>query len=136
MRKIYKMKFTHRFAYYLLGLLLGGILVYWFLTAKASARGVEFCYLPNCRVLKDLRTKPFFYSDEASIKLAEKWLDTIDIKNTLRYGDVDFSVSNVKDSGGKLYVVEGRTTQNQLIIVEVINYSEKVLLKDIKKIKN
>ena len=133
MRKIKKMKLSHRFAYYLLGLLLGGILVYWFLTAKASARGVEFCYLPNCRVLKDLRSKPFYYSEVASDKLAEKWLDTIDIKNTLRYGDVDFSISNVKEGSGKLYFVEGKTTQNQPIVIELINYSDKVLLRDVKK---
>jgi hypothetical protein len=127
------MKLYQRFAYYLLGLLLGGILVYWFLSAKASSRGVEFCYLPNCRVLKDIRSKPFYYSDVASEKLAQKWLDTIDVRNTLRYGDVDFSASNVPSSGGKLYIIEGRTIQNEEIIVEIINFSEKVLLKDIKK---
>lgn len=127
------MKFYQRFAYYLLGLLLGGILVYWFLTAKASSRGVEFCYLPNCRVLKDIRSKPFYYSDIASEKLAQKWLDTIDIQNTLRYGDVDFGLSNVPADGGKLYIVEGKTIKNQPIIIEVINFSDKVLLRDIKK---
>uniref|UniRef100_UPI00404AF28A DUF4258 domain-containing protein n=1 Tax=Flavobacterium sp. TaxID=239 RepID=UPI00404AF28A len=127
------MKFYQRFAYYLLGLLLGGILVYWFLTAKASSRGVEFCYLPNCRVLKDIRSKPFYYSDIASEKLAQKWLDTIDIQNTLRYGDVDFDLSNVPTDGGKLYVVEGKTIKNQPITIEVINFSDKVLLRDIKK---
>jgi len=127
------MKLYQRFAYYLLGLLLGGIFVFYFLSAKASSRGVTFCYLPNCRVLKDIRSKPFYYSDVATQKLAEKWVDTADVKKTLTYGDVDFELSNIPEKGGKLYIVYGKNAQNEDITVEVINYTDKVLLKDIKK---
>lgn len=127
------MKLHQRFAYYLLGLLLGGIFVFYFLTAKASSRGVTFCYLPNCRVLKDIRSKPFFYSDVATQKLNEKWVDTSDVRKTLTYGDVDFDLSNVPEKGGKRYIVYGKNAQNENITVEVINYTDKVLLKDIKK---
>jgi hypothetical protein len=103
------MKFKFRLAYYLFGLFLGAIFVIWFLKAKATDKGVEFCYLPNCRVLKDLRSKPFFYSEKASKILLEKWIDTLDIKQTLRYGDVDFGNSNTKNKGPKTYVVKGQT---------------------------
>lgn len=127
------MKLYQRFAYYLLGLLLGGIFVFYFLSAKASSRGVTFCYLPNCRVLKDIRSKPFYYSDVATQKLTEKWVDTADVKKTLTYGDVDFELSNIPEKGGKLYIVYGKNAQNEDITVEVINYTDKVLLKDIKK---
>jgi hypothetical protein len=127
------MKLYQRFAYYLLGLLLGGIFVFYFLTAKASSRGVSFCYLPNCRVLKDIRSKPFYYSDVATQKLSEKWVDTSDVRKTLTHGDVDFGLSNVPEKGGKLYIVYGKNAQNEDITVEVINYTDKVLLKDIKK---
>lgn len=127
------MKFHQRFAYYLLGLLLGGIFVYYFLGAKAKSRGVSFCYLPNCRVLKDLRSKPFHYSDEASKVLAESWIDTIDIRNTLNYGDVDFSKSNRKTENGKKYVVEGKTIQQIPIVLELTNYEQKVILNKITK---
>jgi hypothetical protein len=127
------MKLYQRFAYYLLGLLLGGIFVFYFLTAKASSRGVSFCYLPNCRVLKDIRSKPFYYSDVATQKLSEKWVDTADVRKTLTYGDVDFGLSNIPEKGGKLYIVYGKNAQNEDITVEVINYTDKVLLKDIKK---
>lgn len=127
------MKLYQRFAYYLLGLLLGGIFVFYFLTAKASSRGVSFCYLPNCRVLKDIRSKPFYYSDVATQKLNEKWVDTADVRKTLTYGDVDFDLSNIPEKGGKLYIVYGKNAQNEEITVEVINYTDKVLLKDIKK---
>jgi len=123
------MKFVHRFAYYLVGLVMG----LFFVAAIFSGKDTRCNYFPNARVLNDLRNKPFHYSDKASQILAEKWIDTTDIKNTLKYGDVDFDKSNVKVGSGKLYVIEGKTIQNQEIMLEVINYPEKAVLKDIIK---
>jgi hypothetical protein len=127
------MKFYQRLAFYLIGLLIGVVFIVYFLGAKAESRGVSFCYLPNCRVLKDIRSKPFHYSEAASKVLAESWIDSIDVKNTLTYGDVDFSKSNIKEGAGKLYIIEGKTMQQVPITLEVVNYSEKVVLKDIRK---
>jgi len=127
------MKFYQRLAFFLFGLLLGVIFLVYFLGAKADARGVTFCYLPNCRVLKDIRSKPFNYSDNASKVLAETWIDTIDIKNTLRYGDIEFDKSNIKVGAGKLYIIKGKTINQTPITLEVINYSQKVTLQEIKK---
>ena len=124
------MKLYQRFAYYLLGLTLGLVFVFYFLSAKAESRGVEFCYLPNCRVLKDLRTKPFHYSDEVEVKLKESWLDTLDVRNTLRYGKVRFSKSNIPMDGGKYYFVEGKNSDNVPIALEFINFETSVLFKD------
>ena len=90
-------------------------------------------YFPNARVLNDLRNKPFNYSDKAKLILAQRWVDTTDIKNTLTYGDVDFDQSNIKVGNGKRYIIEGKTTKNQEIILEVINYSDKAVLEDIVK---
>ncbi len=127
------MKFYQRLAFFLFGLLIGVIFLIYFLGAKAEARGVTFCYLPNCRVLKDIRTKPFHYSEEASAVLAETWIDTVDIKNTLTPGDVDFSLSNVKEGAAKLYVIEGKTINQIPITIEVLNFEKKAVLKSIKK---
>ena len=77
------MKFYQRLAFFLFGLLIGVIFLIYFLGAKAESKKVTFCYLPNLRVLKDIRSKPFHYSAEASIVLAETWIDSVDIKNTL-----------------------------------------------------
>lgn len=123
------MKFYQRFAYYLVGLVIG----LFFVAMVLSGKDTRCNYFPNARVLNDLRNKPFHYSDIASQKLAEEWIDTIDIKNTLEYGDVDFDKSNKKFENGKLYVVEGKTIKNQPIILEVVNYSDKAVLKDIIK---
>lgn len=123
------MKFYQRFAYYLVGLVIGCF----FVAMVLSGKDTRCNYFPNARVLNDLRNKPFHYSDIASQKLAEEWIDTIDIKNTLEYGDVDFDKSNKKFENGKLYIVEGKTIKNQPIILEVVNYSDKAVLKDIIK---
>lgn len=127
------MKFYQRFAFFLFGLLLGVIFLIYFLGAKAKARDVTFCYFPNCRVLKDIRSKPFHYSEKSSEVLAETWIDTIDIKNTLLYGEVDFGKSNIKEGGAKLYIIEGKTEKQIPITLEVLNYQSKVVLKNIIK---
>ncbi len=124
------MTFKYRFAYYMFGFLIG----IFFVGMIYSGKDTRCNYFPNARVLNDLRTKPFHYSDEASAILAQKWIDTVDVKNTLQYGDVDFDNSNKILKGGKLYTIEGKTTQNQPILLEVINYSDKAVLVNIKKI--
>ncbi len=123
------MKFAHRFAYYLLGLVMGSFVV----AAIFSGKDTRCNYFPNARVLNDLRNKPFSYSDKASQVLSEKWIDTADIKNTLKLGDVDFDKSNIKVGNGKIYIIEGKTIKNQEIVLKVINYPEKAVLDEIVK---
>lgn len=123
------MKFVHRFAYYLVGLIMG----LFFVAAIFSGKDTRCNYFPNARVLNDLRNKPFYYSNKASQILAEKWIDTTDIKNTLKFGDVDFDNSNVEIKKGKLYIIEGQTIKKQEITLKVINYSDKAVLEDIIK---
>lgn len=127
------MNLRYRLAFYLFGLMVGIIFVYYFMTKKAEASGVTFCYLPNCRALKDIRSKPLTIGEEANKKFDEKWVTLEDIKMSLEHGDVDFSKSNKPFENGKLYVVEGKTIANQDIIIEVINYGDKVILKDIQR---
>ena len=122
-----KMKFYQRFAYYLVGLIMGGF----FVAMVFSGKDTRCNYFPNARVLNNLRSKPFNYSIEASRKLSEDWIDTLDIKNTLTHGDVDFDKSNISYEKGKLYVIEGQTTKKETIILRVINYENKAVLEDI-----
>ncbi|MBF4464406.1 DUF4258 domain-containing protein [Flavobacterium sp. LC2016-12] len=123
------MKFVHRFAYYLIGLIMGCF----FVALVFSGKDTRCNYFPNARVLNNLRTKPFQYSDKAIQTLNEKWIDTADIKNTLTYGDVDFDQSNVDFKKGKLYIIEGKTVKNQEIILKVVNYEKKAVLEEIIK---
>lgn len=121
------MKFYQRFAYYLVGLVIGCF----FVAMVLSGKDTRCNYFPNARVLNDLRNKPFQYSIEASRKLSEDWIDTVDIKNTLTYGDVDFDKSNVSYQKGKLYIIQGQTLKKDTITLRVINYSNKAILDDI-----
>ena len=127
------MKFQFRLAYYLFGLLLGAVFVMWYLKSKATDRGVEFCYFPNCRVLKDLRSKSLEIDSLAKISLKEKWVTMEDIKKSLTYGDVDFEKSNEPYRKGKIYIIEGKTSNNEDITITMINYEHKVLLEKIEK---
>jgi hypothetical protein len=127
------MKFQFRLAYYLFGLLLGAVFVMWYLKSKATDRGVEFCYFPNCRVLKDLRSKSLEIDSLAKISLKEKWVTMEDIKKSLTYGDVDFEKSNEPYRKGKIYIIEGKTSNNEDITITMINYEHKVLIEKIEK---
>lgn len=123
------MKLIHRMAYFSVGLTIGIFFLIFFFNAKDTRCN----YMPNARVLNDLSTKPFHYADSASVVLSESWIDTMDIKNSLKYGDVDFSRSKKPVGKGKLYVVEGQTRDKVLIDLFLENYSDKVILKNIKK---
>jgi hypothetical protein len=127
------MKFQFRLAYYIFGLLLGGVFVMWFLKSKATDRGVEFCYFPNCRVLKDLRSKSLEIDSLAQQSLKDKWVTLEDIKQSLTYGDVDFEKSNEPYRKGKIYIIEGKTSKNEDITITMVNYPTKVLLEKIEK---
>jgi Domain of unknown function (DUF4258) len=123
------MKFYQRLAYYLVGFTMGLFVV----ALVWSGKDTRCNYFPNARVLNDLRNKPFHYSLEASERLKEDWIDTLDIKNTMTYGDIDFDKSNVKKEGGKLYIIEGKTTAGEPIELRVINYEKKAVLENIIK---
>lgn len=123
------MGFKYRFAYYLVGFVIGCF----FVALVFSGKDTRCNYFPNARVLNDLRSKPFVYSAKAQEILNQKWVTETDIKNTLTYGDVDFDQSNVELKKGKLYLIEGKTASEQAILLKVINYADKAELVDIIK---
>lgn len=123
------MRFKFRLAYYLGGFAIG----IFFVSMILSGKDTRCTYFPNGRVLNDLRNKPFHYSESASAVLAQPWIDTVDIKNTLTHGDVDFDRSNTKLNNGKIYIIEGKTIQNVPITLKIVNYSNRAVLEEITK---
>jgi len=123
------MKFYARFAYYLVGFTIG----IFFVAMMWSQKGVSCNYFPNARVLNDIRKKPFHYSPQADSILSQGWITKSDIKTILTQGSVDFGKSNVAVPGGKAYVIEGQTSANQEVTIEVVNGSEKVTLTKVLK---
>jgi hypothetical protein len=123
------MKLYQRFAYYLVGFVIG----LFFVAIVLSGKDTRCNYFPNSRVLNDLRNKPFNYDTIASEKIKEGLVDTTDIRNILTHGDVDFDKSNKPYQGGKIYIIDGKNKKEEEITLEVINYSDKAVLKNIIK---
>ncbi|MBP6557536.1 MAG: DUF4258 domain-containing protein [Flavobacterium sp.] len=121
------MKFYQRLAYYLVGFVIG----LFFVAMVLSGKDTRCNYFPNARVLNDLRNKPFHYDSIATKQMSEGLADKADIKNILTHGDVDFDKSNLPAEGGKKYVIYGQNKKAKEITIEVINYSDKAVLKNI-----
>lgn len=100
------MYFLRRLGWYLLGLSIGLVFLVFFLKKKSDGTGTEFCYLPNCRVLKDLRTKPLLYDKGVLVQMNQFQLDSLAIKNFFWEGVVDFSQSDTKSTSCKTYVIK------------------------------
>ncbi len=96
------MGFLRRLGWYLVGLSIGIIFLIFFLKKKSDETGTEFCYFPNCRVLKDMRSKPLVFGEE----LEPKYRDTVLIQSFLQDGDIDFGESDTKAEPCKIYVIE------------------------------
>ncbi|RNC90116.1 MAG: DUF4258 domain-containing protein [Allomuricauda sp.] len=99
------MAFLKRLGWYLVGLSIGLIFLVFLFKKKSEESNVEFCYLPNCRVLKDMRTKKLVLSDKAISQLTTFELDTLIIRSTLEDGSIDFSNSDTKSKPCKTYLV-------------------------------
>lgn len=124
------MALLKRIGFYLFGLSIGIVFLTIFLKKKSEATGVEFCYLPNCRVLKDMRTKSLSYSDEVNKMLQEQRLDSTDIASFFRNGDIDFSKSKTKTVPCKTYIIENEIKGKDAFI-EVTNCTSKILVKSL-----
>lgn len=107
------MAFIKRLGWYLVGLSIGLIFLAVFLKKKSEETGTSFCYFPNCRVLKELRSKPVSLDNYDGITL-----DSTLINAYLTDGDVRFKESNTRAQPCAIYVVrheyEGKSGRLQL----------------------
>lgn len=115
------MSILKRIGYYAIGLSIGIVLVAFFFKKKGTE---EFCYFPNCRVLKDIRSKNMEISPE--IKASKEELAQI-----FTEGNVLFSKSDVKAVPCKKYVVEG-DLKGKKVEISVENCENKVIVKHLK----
>lgn len=98
------MAFLKRLGYYLFGLSIGLVFLAFFLKKKSEETGTSFCYLPNCRVLKELRSKPMSF-DKMKTSSTALVLDSIQIEKFLIDGKVDFKASDTKADPCGFYVI-------------------------------
>ncbi|NER13771.1 DUF4258 domain-containing protein [Leptobacterium flavescens] len=110
------MPFLRRLGYYLGGVALGLIILAFFFRKKST----EFCYSPNCRVLKNIRSKQITYPNS----------DTLVIHSILKNGDVVFSKSDTKSKPCKTYVIEGKS-EEKLIELKVKNCDSTAVVQEV-----
>ena len=128
------MAFLKRLGFFLVGLSIGIVFLTMFLKKKSDETGVSFCYFPNCRTLKDIRSKPLYYSDEIKKMIQEQQLDSIDISNFLTNGEVNFGNSDSKSKLCKTYLVEGSIKGKEAVLT-IRNCIEKALVEKITTVK-
>tara|TARA_R110000868_G_scaffold123594_1_gene327188 strand:+ start:3107 stop:3487 length:381 start_codon:yes stop_codon:yes gene_type:complete len=126
------MSFLKRLGFFLFGLSIGIVFLVFFFKNKAKETGTEFCYLPNCRVLKDLRSKSYSYSEEVTRMLAAGEIDSLGVKDFFLNGDVDFKNSDTKSTPCKTYLIENETESGAIKTLTVINCPTKISIESIK----
>ncbi|WP_299534267.1 DUF4258 domain-containing protein [Ulvibacterium sp.] len=124
------MPFLKRLGFYLLGLSVGLVFLTFFLKKKTDGTGAEFCYFPNCRTLKDIRSKPISYSEEINELLISRALDSMDIDYFLNDGNVDFEKSDTKAEPCKVYFIEG-IAKGKNAILRVRNCRDEAILENV-----
>ncbi|NQY05206.1 MAG: hypothetical protein HRT68_03115 [Flavobacteriaceae bacterium] len=101
-----------RIIYFSIGLAFGIVFLVFFFKGK----GTEFCYLPNCRVLKDIRKKELTVDEKAlsEVKLSASELDAL-LDEAKNDGDINFSMSDTESSPCKTYVI---TTEKHFVTIK------------------
>lgn len=130
------MKFIHRLGYYLGGFAIGIIILMFFLNGKEASCD----YGPNARTIKDInlddmgKPKKINYSDKTIAVMSQNAIDTLIVRELIKYSDVNFSESDKKAEPCKIYQVEN-TYKEREVIMRIQNCSLVSTILDL-KIKN
>ncbi|MDX1828144.1 MAG: hypothetical protein R3342_01240 [Lutibacter sp.] len=105
------MTFRQRLPYYLVGLFIGVVIVNFVLTKKSSS----FDYWPNARVLKNISKKQLIFSEEVSTLFKNKEIDSLQVLQVLKDGDVDMW-NKIKIDSCFQYNIEGRNKLKNITV--------------------
>lgn len=94
--------FLKRLGWYLVGFSIGLVFLIFFVKKKSGEGGFEICYLPNCRVLKDIRSKPISYAEGLENQFPK---DSVLWNSFFREGNIDFGASDTKSEPCKTYII-------------------------------
>ncbi|MDA9968973.1 DUF4258 domain-containing protein [Polaribacter sp.] len=104
-----------RIFYYLVGLSLGSIAVYFFWQKKNAS----FDYGMDARTLKTIRIRERLFSEEAKLSMQQHRIDTTMISTILYLGDVNFNKSNQwKKPCGEYYITGRDALENIHLLVK------------------
>ncbi|WP_288956359.1 DUF4258 domain-containing protein [uncultured Polaribacter sp.] len=93
-----------RIGYYLVGLSIGSVAVYFFWQKKDAS----FDYGMDARTLKTIRIRKRLFSEEAKKAMEKHNIDTLKISTILYTGDVDFGKGNPRQKPCAEYYVTGK----------------------------
>ena len=93
-----------RIGYYLIGLSLGIVGVYFFWKQKNAS----FDYGMDARTLKTIRIRKRLFSDEATNEMLKNNIDTLKISRILSNGDVDFGKGKPREKPCAEYYITGK----------------------------
>ena len=124
------MKFIHRLGYYLGGLSIGLIFLAFFLSGKRASCD----YGPEARVLKNINSKPQIISEKAKESIQTLKIDSVNLSQLMRKGDVNFTESKTHLDSCKIYIIEGEFN-NKIITLEIENCETLATLLSVKTLK-
>ena len=101
-----------RIGYYLVGLSIGSVAVYFFWTKKNAS----FDYGMDARTLKSIRVKKRLFSPEAQSLIDASKIDTLTISYILKTGDVDFSKSDQRKKPCGEYYIQGKDSLQNIAL--------------------
>lgn len=104
------MKLIHRFAYFSVGLIMGIVILMFFLGGKRASCD----YSPNARTLKNIRNKDRNFSAEAIQFFEANKMDTSSVSAILDDGKVHFGKSNARQEPCGIYFISGKTETGTL----------------------
>lgn len=121
------MKFIHRLGFYLGGFSIGLVFLMFFLSGKKTS----CAYGPNARVLKNLSSKTLIINRETQHKLMALKIDSLQIREVLKKGEVNFGKSETDLETCKRYVIAYKSLEilieNCLTEAKLLNVtSEKI----------
>ncbi|HLV39897.1 hypothetical protein [Xanthomarina sp.] len=121
------MKLLHRVGYYLGGFSLGLIILAFFLNGKK----VSCDYGPEARVLKNINLKQIVFSENIHSAILNKKIDSLEVRELLKRGDINFSKSETRKEPCGIYAVEGKINKIKVALT-VENCDSIATIQDIK----
>ena len=94
--------FLKRLGWYLVGFSIGLVFLVFFVKKKSGETGIELCYFPNCRVLKDIRSKPISYENDLENRFSK---DSVFWRSFFKEGNIDFGASDTQSEPCKTYII-------------------------------
>ncbi|MEO8933906.1 MAG: hypothetical protein ABI295_06320 [Xanthomarina sp.] len=121
------MKLLHRIGYYLGGLSIGLVILAFFLNGKKTSCD----YGPEARVLKNINLKEIKFSEKIDNAILTKKIDSLELKNILQRGNINFSNSETRKEPCGIYSIEGKVNKTKVVLT-VQNCDSIATLQDIK----